>query len=82
MKIISMEEYTPDMGILVSLEDKDDFKSVKGSINMDYDKLLQNPNKYLDKDKTYCFYCHRGVRSRKAVQILGVYGFKVIKVTK
>lgn len=82
MKTISMEEYVPGSGLLVSLEDKEDFVSVKGSINMDIDKLLANPAKYLDKNKTYYFYCAQGSRSRRAVQILGVYGYKVVKVTR
>ncbi len=81
MRVISIDEYTPDMGVLVSLEDKEDFKSRKGSINMDINRLLDNPSKYLDKNKTYCFYCAQGSRSRRAVQILGVYGYNVVKVT-
>lgn len=81
MKVISIDEYNPSMGPLVSLEDKEDFSSIKGSINMNIDKLLSNPSKYLDKNKTYYFYCLKGSRSRRAVQILGVYGYKVVKVT-
>lgn len=81
MKVISIDEYNPTMGVLVSLEDKEDFKSIKGSINMELDKVLSNPSKYLDKNKTYYFYCLKGSRSRRAVQILGVYGYKVVKVT-
>lgn len=81
MKSINISEYTPEMGTLISLEDKEDFQSIKGSINMDINKLLDNPSKYLDKSKTYYFYCAQGFRSRRAVQILGVYGYKVVKVT-
>lgn len=81
MKVISIDEYNPTMGVLVSLEDKEDFKSIKGSINMELDKVLSNPSQYLDKNKTYYFYCLKGSRSRRAVQILGVYGYKVVKVT-
>lgn len=81
MKTISMEDYNPSMGILISLEDREDFISINGSINMDIDKLLSNPSKYLTKEKTYYFYCKQGSRSRRAVQILGVYGYNVIKVT-
>ena len=76
-----MDEYTPGEGVLVSLEDAEDFHSIKGSINMNIGKVLDNPSKYLDKDKTYYFYCLNGTRSRRAVQILGVYGYKVVKVT-
>lgn len=81
MKTISMDEYSPNMGTLISLEDQEDFVSVKGSINMKIDRLLDNPSKYLDKSKTYYIYCKQGSRSRRAVQILGVYGYKVVKVT-
>lgn len=81
MKVISIDEYTPEMGTLISLEDKEDFKSLKGSINLDIDKLLDNPSKFLDKNRTYYLYCAQGSRSRRAVQILGVYGYKVVKVT-
>ncbi len=82
MKTILMSEYNSSMGVLVSLEDKEDFVSINGSINMDVDRITSNPSKYLDKNKTYYFYCKQGSRSRRAVQILGVYGYKVVKVTK
>lgn len=81
MKVINIDEYTPNMGKLISLEDEEDFVSRKGSINMNIDKLLDNPSKYLNKDDNYYFYCRQGSRSRRAVQILGVYGYKVVKVT-
>lgn len=81
MKVISIDEYMPNMGVLVSLEDEEDFVSVKGSINLNIDKLLDNPSKFLNKNETYYFYCKQGSRSRRAVQILGVYGYKVVKVT-
>lgn len=81
MKTININEYNPNMGVLISLEDEEDFTSIKGSIRMDLDKILSNPSKYLDKNKEYYFYCKMGSRSRRAVQILGVYGYKVVKVT-
>lgn len=82
MKTIKMEEYTPDMGILISLEDPEDFVPIKGSINYKLSKILDNPSKYLDKNKKYYFYCNQGTRSRRAVSILEVYGYNVVKVTK
>ena len=82
MKTISMDEYTQDLGPLISLEDKEDFISIKGSINLKLSKILDNPSKYLDKNKTYYFYCYNGSRSKRAVQILSVYGYKVVKVTR
>ena len=82
MKTISMDEYTEDLGQLISLEDKEDFISIKGSINIKLSSLLDNPSRYLDKNKTYYIYCKKGTRSRRAVQILSIYGYNVVKVTK
>lgn len=82
MKTISIDDYTSSMGPLISLEDKEDFKSVKGSINIKLSNILDNPSKYLDKNKTYYFYCYNGTRSTRAVRILSVYGYKAVKVIK
>lgn len=81
IKKISIDEYTPGMGVLISLEDSSDFVSIKGSINMSVNRLLDNPRKYLNKEDTYYIYCKKGLRSNRAVQILSVYGYKVVKVT-
>lgn len=80
MKSINMSEYTEELGVLISLEDSEDFKSIKGSINLNVNKLLDNPSKYLAKDKRYYIYCKNGKRSQRAVNILQVYGYDVIKV--
>lgn len=82
MKTIKMSEYKPNMGILISLEDTEDFKSVNGSINLKLSEILDNPSKYLNKNDTYYFYCLNGVRSNRAVRILDVYGYNVVKVIK
>lgn len=82
MKTISIDEYRMAMGPLISLEDESDFVSIKGSINLKLSKILDNPSKYLDKTKTYYFYCYNGTRSTRAVRILSVYGYKAVKVIK
>ena len=82
MKTISIDDYTSSMGPLISLEDKEDFIPVKGSINIKLSNILDNPSKYLDKNKTYYFYCYSGTRSTRAVRILSVYGYKAVKVIK
>ena len=81
MKTISIDEYSTDMGPLISLEDSSDFKSIKGSVNIKLSSLLDNPSKYLNKFKTYYFYCYNGTRSTRAVRILSIYGYRAVKVT-
>lgn len=81
MKTISIDDYNPNMGKLISLEDKEDFLSIKGSINIERNKLIENPRKYLEYGKTYYIYCREGLRSKRAVQILSIYGYSVVRVT-
>ena len=68
MKTININEYTHD-GELINLDEVDN-----------YEKLLYNPNLYLDKNKKYYFYCKKGVKSTKVVSILEIYGYDVTRV--
>ena len=70
MKTININEYTHD-GELINLDE----------IDM-YEKLLYNPGLYLDKEKKYYFYCKKGIKSKKVVSILEIYGYNVIRVIK
>ena len=45
-----------------------------------YEKLLYNPSLYLDKNKKYYFYCKKGIKSKKVVSILEIYGYDVTRV--
>lgn len=69
MKTIKLNEYPHD-GELINLEKEYN----------PYDKLLLSPSLYLDKNKKYYFYCKKGVKSRKVVSLLEVYGYDVTRV--
>ena len=68
MKTIKINEFTHD-GELINL---DKFEP--------YEKLLYNPSLYLEKNKKYYFYCKKGIKSKKVVSILEIYGYDVIRV--
>ena len=70
MKTININDYTHD-GELINLDEIDN-----------YEKLLYNPNIYLDKNKKYYFYCKKGIKSKKVVSILEIYGYNVVRVVK
>jgi len=70
MRTININEYTHD-GELINLDEIDV-----------YEKLLYNPSLYLDKNKKYYFYCKKGIKSKKVVSILGIYGYDVVRVIK
>ena len=68
MKTINIKDYNHD-GELINLD------------NIDYyEKYLYNPSLYLDKDKKYYFYCKNGIRSKKIVSVLEIYGYDVVRV--
>lgn len=68
MRTIKINEYIHD-GELINLDNYEP-----------YEKLLYNPSLYLDKNKRYYFYCKNGIKSKKVVSILEIYGYDVIRV--
>ena len=69
MKTIKLNEFTHD-GVMINLE----------TDYLPYEKLLYNPSLYLDKNKKYYFYCKKGIKSKKVVSILEIYGYDVTRV--
>lgn len=53
---------------------------INNAINIPYEELLVNYNKYLLKDKTYYIYCSRGTKSVKLCQIMQMKGYKTIHI--
>lgn len=69
MKTIKIKEFNHD-GELINLD----------AYYEPYEKLLYNPSLYLDKNKKYYFYCKNGIKSKKVVSILEIYGYDVTRV--
>lgn len=49
--------------------------------NIPMGSLLEKPDQYLEKDKTYYIMCQSGIRSGKTVKVLEKQGFHVINVS-
>ncbi len=69
MKTIKLKD-KPNDGVFINLEKEYN----------PYEKLLYNPSLYLDKDTKYYFYCKNGIKSKKVVSLLEVYGYDVTRV--
>ena len=41
---------------------------IPGARNVPFEKLLVNPNKYLNKNETYYIYCQKGTKSLRICQ--------------
>ena len=53
---------------------------VLGAININYNLLVSNPGKYLDKNDIYYIYCQRGITSKKVCGLLRSLGYNVYNV--
>ncbi len=48
--------------------------------NIESSLLINNPNKYLDKNTRYYIYCQKGIRSYKVCLLLNALGYKTVNV--
>ena len=53
---------------------------IPNAINIPQEKLLMNPNKYLDKNTRYYIYCQKGMSSYNTCKILSKIGYKVTNI--
>lgn len=50
------------------------------SINIPVNILLNNPDKYFNKNDVYYLYCQKGITSPKVCKILYAKGYRVINI--
>ena len=53
---------------------------IPNAINIPQEKILLNPNKYLDKNIRYYIYCQKGMSSYNICRILTTMGYKVTTI--
>lgn len=84
MKSININEYNSSLGVLIDVRDKGEYalKHISGSINIPFNELIFNHNKYLNKNAKYYIICGSGFKSKRAVNILSVYGYDVTNIIK
>lgn len=68
---------------LIDIREAYEFKggSIKTAKNIPMGSILSNPEKYLDKRKTYYIMCQSGSRSKNTSKALLKKGFNVINVS-
>lgn len=70
------------MGKLIDIEPKEIYNQshIPNAINIPLETLLYNRERLLNKNETYYIYCKKGNKSKRAVNILDLYGYKVVQV--
>ena len=81
---ISLNELLNEKNInIIDIRDsfKYDLGHIPGAVNISYYELINNPIKYLDKDKKYYLYCDYGNTSRVLVNKLNSFGYNLVNIS-
>ncbi len=65
---------------IIDVQDSYNFKlnHLNNSVNIPYDKLMENYRVYLNKNERYYIYCKSGKLSKRAVMVLSYLGYNVV----
>ena len=53
---------------------------IPNAINIPFEKIIIEPEKYLNKNEMYYIYCRCGITSNKACEILSRLGYQVTNI--
>ena len=83
--VINVNDIDELIGKVELIDIREDYEynggSIKSAKNIPMGKLLNDPDKYLNKSKEYYIMCQSGGRSSRACNNLTSEGFKVINVS-
>ena len=84
-KVINVNDIDNLIGKVELIDIREDYEykggSIKSAKNIPMGKLLNEPEKYLDKSKQYYIMCQSGGRSARACGSLTNQGFDVVNVS-
>ena len=67
---------------IIDIRNSKDYYSNKipTAINVEEQELITNPQRYLDKTKTYYIYCNSGKSSKRVVYYLNNLGYHTVNI--
>jgi len=84
-KVVNVNDMDSLLGTveLIDIREPYEFKggSLKTAVNIPMGNLLNDPSKYISKEKTYYIMCQSGGRSGNACKVLEKQGYDVINVS-
>lgn len=84
-KVINVNDMDDLLGKVELIDIREPYEYKSGSLktakNIPMENILENPGKYLIKDKTYYIMCQSGARSGRTTRMLAKQGFDVINVS-
>ena len=84
-RVINVNDIDNLLGKVELIDIREDYEFKRGTLksakNIPMGQLLDNPDKYLDKNKEYYIMCQSGGRSQRTCTSLTKKGFNVINVS-
>jgi rhodanese-related sulfurtransferase len=84
-KAVNVNDIDPLLGNIELIDIREPYEYKSGSIktakNIPMGDLLDQPDKYIIKEKTYYIMCQSGARSSRTCSVLSKQGFDVINVS-
>lgn len=84
-KVINVNDIDNLVGKVELIDIREDYEykggSIKSARNIPMDQLLNEPDKYLNKNKEYYIMCQSGGRSARTCSSLTKQGFDVVNVS-
>ena len=67
---------------IIDIRNKEKYNNthIPNAINIEQEKLLLEPSKYIEKEKRYYLYCQKGMSSFNVCKILTKLGYKVTNI--
>ena len=67
---------------IIDIRSKEKYNNnhIPNAINIEQEKLLLEPSKYIEKEKRYYLYCQKGMSSFNVCKILTKLGYKVTNI--
>lgn len=68
--------------IIIDIRENYDYKmgNIENSINIPFDVLELAPERYLSKNKRYCLYCEKGIKSIEISEKLNKKGYNTFSL--
>lgn len=85
MNLIDVNDIEKLLGKINLIDVREDFEYKSGHVptakNIPMKEVLEDPDKYLDKNKEYYIVCRTGRKSNLTCNELKLKGFKIVNVT-
>lgn len=82
IKSIEPSEIKNIVGTIIDIRNNNKYIEyhIPNAINIEAEKLIKEPEKYINKNEIYYIYCQKGITSTMICKILKIKGYNIINI--